>query len=84
MSDVFVVIACLAVGAAVAWWWFGRGSKKKKKASVPTLRRKLRKLVHDPHVAHRLVEAERDRHPELAEAALLRKVIRRLERDRRG
>ncbi len=83
MSDVFVVVACLAVGAAVAWWWFGRGSKKKK-ASVPTLRRKLRKLVHDPHVAHRLVEAERDRHPELAEAALLRKVIRRLERDRRG
>ena len=84
MSQLVLVAVLLAVLAVIVWWSFGgRGPRAKRRASVPALWRSLRKLVHDPLVAQRLVDAERDRHPGMSEAAVLKKVIRRLERDRR-
>ena len=79
----------IALGLAAMWWW--RKAKRKlpswrslgKKASAAALRRQVFKLVHDPSVAERLIASERERHPELNEKALLKKVIRRLQRDRR-
>ena len=50
---------------------------------VGALRRRLRGLTHDAAVAERLVEAEAARHPELSEAEVLRRVVSRLERERR-
>lgn len=80
----------LAVGAVLAAiaFWLLRGSSRLgggggRKASPGGLRKKIHKMVSDPEVAERLIEGERERHPELGEVALLRKVIRRLERDKR-
>jgi len=41
------------------------------------------KLTHDPEVARRLIEGERSRNPALSEVQLLKRVIRRLQRERR-
>ena len=65
------------------------GVYRRRRASKPrglgarALRRTLLKLTNDPKVAKRLLDNARDRHPGLSEAALLRKVIRQLRRDRR-
>ena len=76
--------------ALVAMWWWRKTKRKMpswrslgKKASAAALRRQVFKLVHDPSVAERLIASERERHPEMNEKALLKKVIRRLRRDRR-
>lgn len=80
----------LAVGAVLAAlaFWLLRGSsrlggKRGAKASPAGLRRRIHEMVSDPQVAERLIDGERERHPELGEIALLKKVIRRLERDKR-
>lgn len=62
--------------------WARRLLKGGREQSVAALRKELRRLAHDPDVVERLLDAERDRSPELGEAALLAKVIRRLRRDR--
>jgi hypothetical protein len=86
MSTV-LFLAIGAVLAALAFWllrgsrWLGGGGGKK--ASAGGLRKRIHKMVSDPEVADRLIEGERERHPELGEVALLKKVIRRLERDKR-
>jgi hypothetical protein len=51
--------------------------------SVSRLKARLVRLVHDRAVADRLIESERRRHPDLSDVDLLRRVIRRLRRDRR-
>lgn len=63
----------------IAWFVL---SRRKRGPNLASLRRRLHSLTHDSDVAERLVEAEMRRHPELGEAAILRRVIRRLERDR--
>ena len=90
MTSLLWISLGVVLGIAAMFWW--RRTKRKlpslgklgKKASVAALRRQVFKLVHDPSVAERLIDSERERHHELNERALLRKVIRRLERDRRG
>jgi hypothetical protein len=87
------ILALVALVALVVWALRGlvaRGLRSGRagragggRASVASLRRTIAKMTHDPLVAERLIESERARHPELGERALLRKVIRRLERDRR-
>lgn len=57
--------------------------RKKRKANPASLMKRLVKLTHDPKVAKRLLDGERSRHPDLSEIQLLRRVIRRLQRDRR-
>ena len=71
-----------ALGIALAIYLAKRGAKQKK-PSETSLMKRLVKLTHDPEVARRLIAGERSRHPELSDLALLRRVIRRLERDRR-
>ena len=74
----------LILGAAMAlgvMYWLAQ--RKKRKASPKSLWKRLVGLTHDASVAQRLVSKERERHPELSELALLRKVLRRLESDRR-
>jgi len=75
-----------AVVTAVLAWLATRtpgGKGRRRRMGSAALRRRLRKLTHDPDVAARLVRAEATRHPDLDEADVLRRVIRRLERDRR-
>lgn len=89
MTSLLWIALGITLGLAAMWWW--KKAKRKlppwkklgRKASVAALRRQVFKLVHDPSVAERLIASERERHPEMNERALLRKVIRRLERDRR-
>jgi len=45
--------------------------------------RSLRQRTRDVEVADRLVAGERERHPELSEAACVRRALRQLDRDRR-
>ena len=68
--------------AAILWLAARSREGGRRPASAADLRRKLQKLTHDAAVAERLVEAEMKRHPDLAEREILRRVIRRLERDR--
>lgn len=56
--------------------------RKKRKASPASLMKRLIKLTHDPAVAKRLLDGERTRNPGLSEVELLKRVIRRLKRDR--
>jgi len=73
-----------AIAAVIAWLVSRRGgAAPRRRAGPAALRRRLHKLTHDPEVADRLIHAESKRHPELDEADVLRRVIRRLERDRR-
>ena len=71
-----------AVVLALVAWLVTRSVGRRRPANTSSLRRRLRTLTHDPDVAERLVVAERKRHPELDERAVLRRVIHRLERDR--
>ena len=75
----WILVGAIAGGLLV---WFLTRSRRRPRTSLSALRRELRKLTHDPAVAERLVEAERQRNPELDEASVLRRVIRRLGRDR--
>jgi len=78
------ILALVALVALVVWLLRSGGSvRKRESASAARLRRTIARMTHDPDVAERLIARERERHPELSERALLRKVIRRLERDRR-
>ena len=82
-----LALLMLGVGLFFAWTiarrrFKARGGLGGALMGSRTLRRQLLKLTHDPEVAKRLVDAARARHPELSEAALLRRVIRKLERDR--
>ncbi|HEY8427164.1 MAG TPA: hypothetical protein VIL20_02270 [Sandaracinaceae bacterium] len=85
-SGVVISVAWMIVGAvgalAAMWWWSRRRKRSSGWLTLLRLRRELRRLTHDPDVAERLVAKERERNPELSEVALLRKVIRRLTRDR--
>lgn len=89
MTSLLWITFGVALGLVAMWWW--RRTKRKlpslgklgRKATAAALRRQVLELVHDSSVAERLIESERERHPELGERALLKKVIRRLERDRR-
>ena len=54
-----------------------------RKADPKPLWRRLLALTSDLGVAERLVSKERERTPGLSEVALLRRVIKRLERDKR-
>lgn len=79
MSVTWFIAIAIALGLLV--WAFTR--RKTRRPSAKQLWRRLRKLTHDPLVADRLVSSERKRHPEMDEAAVIRRVIQRLERDRR-
>ena len=72
-----------ALGAILLLYAWTRYKKRAKSAVAKKLRRQLRKLTGDDSVVTRLIERERERHPELSEIALLKKVVRRLARDRR-
>lgn len=83
-------IALGVVLAVAAMWYWPRAKRRlptwkklRRRAGAAVLRKKVFRLAPDPSAAERLIERERERHPELGEAALLRKVLRRLERDRR-
>lgn len=80
-SVTWMLAGALAVVAFLFWW--GRRAKRSKGSLVLKLRRELRRLTHDESVVQRLVAKERERHPELSEIALLKRVIRRLSRDRK-
>lgn len=72
------------IGVAIALGlvaWFVLRVPGGPRSNLPALRRELRNLTHDPDVADRLVEAEMERCPDLGEAPILRRVIRRLRRD---
>jgi hypothetical protein len=71
-----------AISVLAALYWYGRFREKTRGSIVLRLRRELRRLVHDPKVVDRLVSAERSRSPKDSEASILRKVMRRLKRDR--
>ena len=75
------ILAAVLVLGLVAWLASRRGGGRR--PSAEALRRRLQGLTPDPKVAERLVEAEMKRHPEMSEAEVLRRVIRRLESDRR-
>ncbi len=70
-----------ALGIAAVWLW--RRWAARRASSPASLMKRLVKLTHDPDVARRLVEGERSREPELSEVQLLKRVLRRLQRDRR-
>lgn len=53
-----------------------------RKKSPKRLFKKLLGLTHDAEVAERLLNKARERFPQLSEAALIRRVIKQLERDR--
>lgn len=72
-----------ALGAVALLYGWAHYKKRAKGALAKKLRRRLRKLTGDDTVVSRLIERERARHPELSEIALLKKVLRRLARDRR-
>jgi len=74
-------IAAAVLIGFVAWLATRRGGKRRPTPAF--LRRRLQKLTHDPRVADRLVASELKRHPEMDEVTAIRRVIQRLERDRR-
>ncbi len=82
-SVAWMLVGAVAVLAGM-WWW----SRRRKRTSpsgwltLVRLRRQLRRLTHDSDVADRLLAKERERNPGLSEVALLKKVIRRLARDK--
>ncbi len=76
-----VIGGAVAVGLVI-WLASRGGGGRRKTTGTATLRRRLHKLTHDAAVAERLVDAETKRHPDLPEREILRRVIRRLERDR--
>lgn len=86
ISSVVETVTWMVVGAvgvlAFLWWW-GRRAKPSKGSLVLRLRRELRRLTNDDSVVSRLVAKERERHPELSEAALLKRVVRRIARDKK-
>ena len=53
-----------------------------RKKSPAALFKRLLRLTHDAEVAERLVNKARERFPHLSEAALIKRVIKQLERDR--
>jgi predicted negative regulator of RcsB-dependent stress response len=71
--------AVLAIGAMFAW---ARWREQRRRNAKTTLWKQLRTLVSDPAVVQRLVAAERARDPDASETKLLRKVIKKLLRDR--
>lgn len=76
----------MLVGAAAVLaglYWYGQWKSKRRGSLVLRLRRELRRLTHDHRVVERLVDAERARDPKASEESILRKVMRRLKRDRR-
>ena len=77
-------LAYLLLGVALAFvgWWAYKRFRPRKKRSLSSLKKELLKLTHDSGVTERLIDAERSRHPELSDAAIFRRVIRRLRRDR--
>lgn len=81
------VVWILTILLVVAFFFFAarssKGERRTRGTRTDALRRKLRALTHDPAVAERLVDAEAARHPELSEAEVLRRVISRLEGERR-
>ncbi len=87
LSGVTVAVAWMLIGAigvlAGMWWWSRRKKTSSGWLTLLRLRRELRRLTHDSDVADRLVAKERERNPGLSEVALLKKVIRRLARDRK-
>ncbi len=78
---IWMLAGALAV-IAFLWWW-GRRAKRSKGSVVLRLRRELRRLTNDESVVSRLIAKERERHPELSEVAILKRVLRKLSRDRR-
>lgn len=77
----WILVGAIA-GGLLAGFFFLR-SPRRRRTNLSTLRRELRRLTHDPASADRLVDAESKRNPELSEARVLRRVIRRLRADRR-
>jgi predicted negative regulator of RcsB-dependent stress response len=71
--------AVLAIGAM---FWWTRWRAKRRRTAKATLWKQLRTMVSDPAVVQRLMAAERARNPGASETAILRKVIKRLLRDR--
>ncbi|HJL20240.1 MAG TPA: hypothetical protein RMH99_31525 [Sandaracinaceae bacterium LLY-WYZ-13_1] len=82
MASLWIVLVVVSL-LGLAWWLFGSSSRRRRPKSAAALRKTILRMTHDPGVAERLIERERERHPALGERALLAKVIRRLERDRR-
>lgn len=76
----FFLGVTLAIGAMI---WWSRRSKTKKLRTKASLWKQLRRVASDPAVVRRLLAAERERNPDMSETQLLKKVLRRLTRDRK-
>lgn len=72
-----------AVGVLAFLWWWSRRAKSSKASLALRLRRELRRLTNDDSVVRRLIAKERERHPELSEVAILKRVVRRIARDKK-
>ncbi len=81
---IWMLVGAVSVFAGLYWYDRWRKKAKARGTVAQRLRRELRRLTHDPRVVERLVSAERDRDPNASEESLLRKVLRRLKRDRRS
>ena len=77
---VALVVAAIALCIAIA---IPRIRQMQAERKLKDLWRALRRRTRDPEVAARLVAGERKRHPELSEAACVRRALRQLARDRR-
>jgi hypothetical protein len=76
---IWMVIGALAAISVMAYF----AIRPRKKADATTLRKRLLRMVHDNAVVDRLLDKERSRFPGASEIAILRKVIKKLERDRK-
>ncbi|MFK7985988.1 MAG: hypothetical protein AB8I08_08140 [Sandaracinaceae bacterium] len=77
------IVALLLLGVLLyGAYAVGRRRLRARKKSPKRLFQKLLGLTHDAEVAERLVNKARERFPHLSESALLRRVIKQLERDR--
>ncbi len=77
----WLIVAAVVIGLVA--WLVTRSGSARRRPTAGALGKRLRKLTHDPLVAERLVASEMKRHPEMDEASALRRVLGRLERDRR-
>ncbi len=80
---IWMALGALVAIVALVFWNRRRTLKGGDSSQTSSLRRRLMRLTNDAAALERLISSEKKRHPRLSELALLRKVLRRLERDRR-
>lgn len=79
MTIVYLLLGVVLAGVV---YFVAKRVLKQRRPSLGALKKQLQKLTHDSDVTARLVAAERKRNPHLSESAILKRVIRRLRRDR--